>query len=86
MSIYTDWLNIIAHTSRILHDIVEGHPVSTADLHKAAAVSGWITDAPQADQDIITEACIIDDPEHLAAVGRAYIALAIQRHEQENQT
>lgn len=86
MTSISDWLDTIAHTARLLPDIVEGQPISVANLHKAAAVSGWITDAPQADQDIITEACTIDDPEHLAAVGRAYLALAIQRHQEQQET
>ncbi|MGN8942120.1 hypothetical protein [Ligilactobacillus salivarius] len=83
MTANTDRLNIIAHTSRILHDIVEGHPVSTADLHKAAAVSGWIAETPQADQNIVAELYTDSTPERLADLGRAFLALALNRMEEQ---
>lgn len=46
------WLHTIEQTSLLLHDIVEGRAVSVADLHKAAAVCGWITDYESADWDL----------------------------------
>lgn len=83
MTTPTDWLRTIQHTANMLPDIVEGQPVSVADLHKAAAVSGWIAEAPQDDQDLVAEVYTNTSPETLAQWGRAYLALALRRLEEQ---
>lgn len=86
MTTPTDWLRTIQHTASILPDIVEGQPVSIADLHKAAAVSGWIADADRGVVDGILDCDSNIPTDTLADMGRLYLAAALRRlNEQEQQ-
>lgn len=80
-----DWLDTIAHTARLLPDIVEGQPINVADLHKAAAVCGWITDTPPEVPQVLDKHYPHETPETLAHIGRGYLAAAIQRHQEQQE-
>lgn len=82
----TDWLKTIDHTAHLLPDIVEGQAIPIADLHQAAAVCGWITEVPEANQSRFADLCANESIEFLATSGRMCIALAIQRLKEQEGT